>query len=189
MKNPILYISLALNLAVNIAISAPTYSLYTDKKGKRIGDVITVMIVENAQANTDSRTQTQKRNQVNASLNDGKGLLSFIPGLGARANHDINYDGNGQTARNGELTAKVSVQIDEVFDNGNLLIKGSKNVFVNEEKQILDVEGIVRPEDINSDNTIFSYKIADAKIRYSGDGDVQDAARPGIIARFFNWIF
>ena len=76
-----------------------------------------------------------------------------------------------------------------VYDNGNLLIEGNKEVEVNNEKEILRVSGIVRPEDISSDNTVLSEKIADARIQYTGTGDNHNAARPGWLARFFNWVF
>jgi len=165
------------------------YSLYTDKKGKRAGDVVTVLVIEAAKAGSDTRTETDKKNDINIGHNDGSGLLKWVPGLGVSGSTDISYDGKGATARNGELTATVTARITQVLDNGNLLIEGSKLVTINNEEEILEVSGTIRADDINPDNTVFSYKIAEAVIRYSGNGVASDAEKPGVIARFFNWLF
>ena len=74
-------------------------------------------------------------------------------------------------------------------DNGNLVIDGSKVVEINEEKEIIKITGIVRPEDIGTNNTIYSYKISDANITYSGKGVADRGRRPGIFARIFNVLF
>lgn len=165
------------------------YSLYTDKKGKRAGDVVTVLVIEAAKAGSDTRTETDKKNDINIGHKDGSGLLKWVPGLGVSGSTDISYDGKGATARNGELTATVTARITQVLDNGNLLIEGSKLVTINNEEEILEVSGTIRADDINPDNTVFSYKIAEAVIRYSGNGVTSDAEKPGVIARFFNWLF
>lgn len=165
------------------------YSLYTDKKGKRAGDVVTVLVIEAAKAGSDTRTETAKKNDLDVGIDEGKGLLKWLPGMGASGGTDISYDGKGATARNGELKATVTARITQVLDNGNLLIEGSKLVTINNEEEILEVSGTIRADDINPDNTIFSYKIAEAVIRYTGSGVNSDAEKPGLIARFFNWLF
>jgi flagellar L-ring protein precursor FlgH len=179
--------ALALLLA-GAAFAAPTlyggYNLYTDKKGKRAGDVVTVLVTESAKASNDTRTETAKSADVSVSAALGK---DFAAGLsGGAAN---NYGGKGATARNGQLTATVTARIAQVLDNGNLLIEGSKVVTINNEEEILEVSGTIRADDINPDNTVYSYKIADAVIRYTGSGVNADAEKPGLITRFFNWIF
>ncbi|MGL1937257.1 MAG: flagellar basal body L-ring protein FlgH [Fibrobacterales bacterium] len=164
-------------------------SLYSDKKGKRVGDVVTVVIIENAKASNDTRTSADESNELNLDNRVGSGFLDFIPGFGFEHETGSKYDGKGETSRQGELKATLSTKITEVFDNGNLLIEGTKKVTINSETETIQLSGIIRPEDITSDNFIYSNKIADAEISYSGDGVNQDASEPGLISRFFNWVF
>jgi len=180
---------------VATTFSAPTSiyvnNLYTDKKGKKAGDVVTILIMEAAKAGSDTRTETEKKNNLNIGQEKSTGskLFSWLPSFGVSGNANISYDGKGATARNGELKATVTARITEVLDNGNLLIEGSKVVAINNEEEVLEVSGTIRADDINPDNTVYSYKIAEAVIRYSGSGTNSDAEKPGILTRFFNWIF
>lgn len=171
------------------------FSLYTDKKAKRADDVITVLIMENAKAGSDSKTNTDKHQDASIALDplgvafNGGPSDDYTPKIGFGGKVAQKYGGAGNTSRQGDVKATLSARIVAVYDNGNLLIEGNKEVEVNSEKEILRVSGIVRPEDIASDNTIMSEKIADARIQYSGSGDINQASRPGLLARFFNWIF
>ena len=171
------------------------YSLYTDKKAKRAEDVITVLIVENAKASNDTKSATDKSQDAGVDVKPlnltwaGQAANALTPAVGFAGGVHQKYNGQGTTAREGEVKATLSARIVAVYDNGNLLIEGNKEVEVNNEKEILRVSGIVRPEDISPDNTVLSGKIADARILYTGAGDNHQAARPGLLARFFNWIF
>lgn len=167
----------------------PLYSLYSDKKARKVEDVITVVVVENAQATNDTKTSTDKQQDASVSMGQATGALSFLPSMGAGMGVKQAYDGSGKTSRAGVVRATVSARIIRVFENGNLLIDGNKEVSINGEKEILKVSGIVRPEDIAPDNTVQSLKLAEARIQYSGEGDNHNASRPGWLARFFNWIF
>jgi flagellar L-ring protein FlgH len=180
--------SLLLLVAV-VCAEGPLYSLYSDKKARKVEDVITVEVIENAKATNDSKTQTDKKQDASIAVNAGTGRLDFIPGMGAGMGISQAYDGSGATSRNGEVKATVSARIVRVYENGNLLIDGHKEVTVNGEKEVLKVSGIVRPEDIAADNTVLSSKLAEARIEYTGEGDAHQASKPGWIARFFNWIF
>ena len=87
------------------------------------------------------------------------------------------------------MSGKMSATIVEVLDSGLLSIEGTRLVEVNGEKQETVLSGLVRPEDIRPDNTVYSYSIANATISYKGKGVVTQAGKPGIIARIWNWIF
>lgn len=182
-----------LSLAVLCTIAKPNYSLYTDKKGKKVGDVITVYVAENAQASKNAGTKTDQGTGFKGNFSDPTGILSKIPGwetvMSLDAGTNNSFQGEGQTERKGALQAVLSVKIDQVLDNGNLLIKGTKSVKVNDETETITLSGIIRPEDISSANTIASNKIADAQIEYSGDGVANGAQQAGWITRFLNWLF
>ena len=171
------------------------FSLYTDKKAKKIEDVITVFIVEDAKANNDTKTNTDKSQDASVDISpfnvkwSGTPVNEYTPKVGFGGSSKQKYNGQGHSSRAGEVKATVSARIVAVYDNGNLLIEGNKEVEINNEKEILRVSGIVRPEDVSSDNTIASSKIADARIQYTGEGDLHNAERPGWLARFFNWVF
>jgi len=167
-----------------------TFSLYGDKKAKKIDDVITILVIEDAQALNKTKTGTS--NSTNVGLETGAsrtGLMRFLPNWNFSGKNNVDFNGNGETSRQGQLKAKVTARVVEVHDNGNLLIQGSKMVEINNEKETIHVSGIIRPEDICADNTIYSFNIADAKITYTGDGVTNEAQKPGIFTRFFTWLF
>ncbi len=173
---------------VVLSFGARINNLYTNQRAMQEGDLLTVMIVENAKAGSNSTTKTDTKSSAGISAG-GSGALSFIPAMGASGEVGVGYEGNGKTQREGTLVAKLSVRIDKVYDNGNLLISGDKVVEINDEKEIIRLTGTVRPLDIEANNTIFSYNIANAEITYSGHGEASDARRAGPFTRFFNWLF
>lgn len=198
MRQPVI---IALALAAALAAPAQAqeipkrFSLYTDKKAMQLEDVITVLIVENAKATNDTKTNTDKSQDASVDINPfnlawaGGAGEDYTPKIGFGGGLSQKYNGQGKTSRAGQVSATLSARIIAVYDNGNLLIEGNKEVEINSEKEILRVSGIVRPEDVSADNTVLSSKIADARIRYTGTGDNHNAARPGWLARFINWIF
>jgi flagellar L-ring protein precursor FlgH len=165
------------------------YSLYNDRTALNADDILTVVITESAKAGSQSGTNTSKAHDLSVSGGGGSGLLHFIPSLGATAGNKVDYDGKAGTSREGSLDAKISARVTKVLDNGNLVIEGSKVVEINDEKEIIKVSGIIRPQDIEPNNIIYSYNIADAQITYSGKGTVHTGERPGLIARVLNWLF
>lgn len=169
--------------------AAPVNNLYSDHRAVRADDILTVLIDESAKAGSESNTKTNKENSIGASMDGGSGVLKFLPKLGVNGSNSIGYDGSGGTSREGSLVATLSARVVKVMDNGNLVIEGSKTVEINEEKEIIKLTGVVRPQDVQKNNIIYSSCIADAQITYSGKGVVNTAHRPGLIARFFNWIF
>jgi flagellar L-ring protein precursor FlgH len=181
-------VSIVIAISCVAAFAGSNYSLYNDRKALGTDDILTVVIIESAKAGSQSGTNTSKQNDMSLSGGGGTGLLHFIPSMGATGGNKVGYDGKAGTSREGSLDAKLSARVIKVLDNGNLVIEGSKVVEINDEKEIIKLSGVVRPSDIESNNTIFSYNIADAQITYSGKGTVHTGERPGLIARFLNWI-
>ena len=189
MKNITIALTAGLLLFHFPVFATEVFSLYTDHRAMQMDDILTVLIVENAKAGSQSSTNTNKRNSFGVDNARGTGLLKFVPKFGAKGETDVGYDGTGGTTREGNLVAKISARVVKVLDNGNLVINGNKVVEINNEKEIIKISGVVRPQDIESDNTIYSSNISDAQITYSGKGVASTGRRPGFFARFFNWLF
>jgi flagellar L-ring protein precursor FlgH len=184
------YRVLALVLAIGYsAMGGNMYSLYTDHRAMGVDDILTVLIEESAKAGSTTGTNTNKQNEYGVTGVEGNGALGFIPRFGISGGTKIGYDGKAGTSRQGNLVAKVSARVTRVLDNGNLMIEGSKVVEINEEKEIIKISGVVRPQDIESNNIIYSHNISDAQISYSGKGTVHNGHRPGLITKLLNYIF
>ncbi|MEW5923048.1 MAG: flagellar basal body L-ring protein FlgH [Candidatus Zixiibacteriota bacterium] len=164
-------------------------SLFTDIKANKMGDILTVLIYENSVASTKSETKTEKTDENSVSGGPGIGSLDFIPLFGADSENKSSFNGSGENLRNQNLRAKMSVTVVDVRQNGDLIIKGSRSIGISKDKETLTLTGVVRQRDITADNTIDSYKIADAEITYTGKGAANTASRPGILSRFINWLF
>lgn len=165
--------------------SDATGSLFTDQRGVTVGDLITVIIVEETQARSTAQTTTGKSGEVG--IGPGRGLLDFIPLMGVDGGDSMTA--SGTTTRGGSITAKLTAKVTEVFPNGNLAIEGRQKISVNGEEQEVLLTGVIRAADISADNTILSTYVADASITYKGQGALGAKQKPGILSRIFNWIF
>jgi flagellar L-ring protein precursor FlgH len=162
-------------------------SLFSDHRAYQVGDVVTILIVEYSMGQHEAGTETGSESEVGGSV-VGSGDMSDL-NMGGEAGWRNKFDGTGGTKREGSLEGTLSARIVEITESGNLVIQGERLITVNGEKQISTLRGIVRPEDISGQNTVYSYRIADAEITYTGKGDVNSAQKPGFFTRIFNWIF
>ena len=166
--------------------SAASVSLFSDNKARRVGDTLTIVINENASTTSQASTKTSK----NENLNYGPGfgpILHNIPAFGL--NGSIGSNASGSTNRTDNLAASIAVTVTQVLPNGNLAIEGKRKVGMNAEMQEITLTGIVRPQDIASNNTILSPLVADAQIKYGGRGPVGDKQHDGLISRVFKFLF
>lgn len=178
--------------------------LFADMKARRVGDIITINIVETSKANKSASTNTSRKNSVNAQTNALLGYenpdnipgigsvfnsMNLNPAIGIDANYSSGFSGSGSTNRNENMTAKMSARIIQVLPNGNMVIRGSQEIMVNNEKQYITIQGVVRAADIDSNNTVLSTYIADARIDYTGKGDLTRKQREGWLSRFFDVVW
>lgn len=166
-------------------------SMFADPKAGKIGDVLTVIIQENASATNQTSTSTDKSNQVQISSQiPGAGnLFDFIPLHTLQSNAGNQYEGQGSTSRSARLTARMTVTVAGMKENGDLLIEGVRTLKINGETEAIYVSGSVSPAFVRRDNTVLSSSIADLQIEYTGKGTITQGTRPGIVVRFINWIF
>ena len=171
--------------------------LVEDFKARTIGDTVTVVITEQASASKTATTSTNRTTAVHAGIPNLLGLETNMTGIKnwmdlsnlVNADTSSKYDGSGSTTRKENLNATITARVVDVLANGNLLIEGRRNVKVNNEDQIIVLEGVVRPKDISSENVIFSAQIADARISYSGKGIISDRQRPGWLMNILDYIW
>ncbi|GAB6137312.1 flagellar basal body L-ring protein FlgH [Halanaerobaculum tunisiense] len=162
-----------------------TESVYSDNGKYEAGDILTIMIQEDAAANQQASTDVSQSNQANAGA--GTGIFDFIDSFGF--NESDSSTATGTTSRSGNLSAEVTVEVAEVLDNGNLKITGEKQLTINNEEQQIKLDGIIRPEDITADNSIDSTYVAQLNIDYQGQGAIGDKQQPGMITRVLNYLF
>lgn len=152
--------------------------LVADRKAHGVGDLITVMVYENASATTTANTNGQRSADV------GLDIDAFGRSRSGALRTNNRATGSGETRREGRVLAQLTVSVRAVAANGDLTIGGEQFLEVNNERQHIKVEGRVRALDVSEVNTVLSTRIADAKISYLGDGDVSDRQRPAWWQRF-----
>jgi len=166
--------------------TAPSASMFADRKARTVGDTITVIIEEETSAENRAGTDTNKSTNVNVNGGAGPVLKALVP---ASAGYSDKYNSSGSTTRSNSLNAKITVQVTQVQPNGNLVVSGTQSVKVNGENQKITVSGTVRPDDISPDNTVLSTALSDAEIKVDGKGSIGSKQKPGIISRLFGWLF
>ncbi len=154
-----------------------------DSKAFRVGDVITVQVLERSSAATSTDTATRRTNDLEARA----GVTPGQP-VGASLSVRGDFDGGGETQRTNKLLATVTVSIVEILPNGDLRLAGSQLLTVNDEKHTVSVEGRVRPRDVSGDNVVLSPRLADARILYSGEGELSRRQRPGFWRRLLDLV-
>jgi len=172
-----------------------TNMLFADRKARYLNDIITIIIEELSSGENKANTTTSRDTTTTAGITGLFGLeqraleqnrrMGTSFGVGGTSANELKGDGN--TKRDGKLTGNITARVMDVMENGNLVIEGRQQVTVNAEDQYIVISGIVRPEDISSENTVSSQYIADAKIIYTGDGVVNDKMRPGWFTRVVDW--
>jgi flagellar L-ring protein precursor FlgH len=160
-------------------------SLVTNIKAYRVGDLITIIITENASASANSDTKADNKSETKGG--PALGFLDFIKPWDMTVENK--YKGKGGTTRDGSLRAEITARIIEVLHNGDYRLEGVRMVNINGEKQMIEITGVCRARDITPDNTIMSTYISDAQIAYNGTGMVNDNAQPGVVTRVLNWLF
>lgn len=181
-------------------------SLYEDKKARRVNDLVTIIINETTTAQKKASTSATRDSNTNYGLDTFFGMNTdfniqnlplisgfykgdnvFSPAVKGAARSD--FKGAGDTARTGRIVGTITAKVVEVLPNGNLVIESRKEIFVNNEKEILVLRGIIRPDDISHNNTILSQYVADAQIFLVGDGSIGDKQSQGWLVRFLDKIW
>lgn len=157
-------------------------ALAADHRAYRLGDVITVYVAEATRAKSQAATDASSR------LDLGAGLRSPSTDFNADVGLSGSNSSGAQTTRVGELRTQVSVQVVALEPDGSLRIEGAQTLTVNGENQRIRLKGLVRPQDVSAQNTVWSNRIANAELELDGVGIVSESQRQSVIYRFFKWL-
>ena len=171
-------------------------SLFADLKASKVGDIVTITVSETSAGSKASATTNSKAQNFNGSFTFGgigvgggvaapKGALSFGPYNGAFSK---NLTGSGATSQTDTMTAYMTATVVDVLPSGNFLIRGSRWTKVNDELQQIVLEGVIRPADINTNNTVLSQNVAEAKIYLLGKGPVTQYQKPGWLGKVWDFL-
>jgi len=164
-------------------------ALFENATARRIGDIVTIRLVENTNASKSSSTTTSKATAATLPGPTVAGRPVTVNGteiLSGGIANDTKFDGAGGSKQSNSLVGDISVAVVRRLANGNLAVRGQKWIGINQGKEYIRVEGVIRPIDIEPDNSIPSFKVANAAISYGGKGPLNSANAPGLLARFFN---
>ena len=174
-------------------------NLYDDRKAYRVGDIITITLSERTQASKKAGSSMSKDSSAKLGLTSlfGGGVsidnpsTSLNPLKAEDLSLDVGYsgtrdtDGESEADQSNSLTGSITVTVSEVLPNGILAVRGEKWLTLNTGDELVRIAGLVRSDDISTDNTVSSTRVADARITYSGTGSFADASQPGWFDRFF----
>jgi flagellar L-ring protein precursor FlgH len=164
-------------------------NIYSDSKAHRVGDIISVILSEKTQARKNAKTELKKQNQTTLDAVTGFGGAPVtIDGKALQfgVGQDSNFKGDSKADQGNSLSGNISVHVLRVLPNGNLMIRGEKWLTLNNGDEYIRLTGVIRSKDINSNNTIMSTKVANARIQYAGTGSFADANEQGWLVKFFN---
>lgn len=165
--------------------------LFSDHKAMHVNDIVTVVISEKATSSNKADKALKEKDTValnggifsgvgvNSTVASGIDKLNGIANIGFNAGSSSDYAGSGSTSKNASFTTTVSARVVKVIANGNYFIVGRREIMVDDQKQIIQVSGVIRPYDINQNNEINSAKMSDAKISYVNEGDIDRSINQG----------
>ncbi len=165
--------------------------LIRNQKAQNVGDLITVIVSESATAKTQAKTDAKRDGSLSLSgtLSGGQAATGQRGIFSAETANKNEFKGEGKTDRSGTFETTVQAVVENVLPNGTLFVRGRKEITINNEQQEVEISGFVRPDDIRINNTVNSVLMADAEIRYIGDGVVSDKQNTGWGTRLLDTIW
>lgn len=170
-------------------------NLFSDRKARNVGDIVTIIISENSSAKRDGNAKNSK--STNADMNVEFGIFGSItralgissPSAQASSKNSDKFAADGSISNNNNVKARMTAEVTEVKSNGNLVILGKQSIGQNGEEQTITVSGVVRVEDVAADNTILSSSMGNAQIKIDGKGPIAKKQRQGLITQLLNVFF
>jgi len=164
-------------------------SLFEDAKPYRIGDILTVVLNESTSASKKAATATKKEDSYSTTaptIFGGTPTYKGVPIFNMATDTDREFKGEGDSSQSNSLTGEITVTVVDILPNGNLVVQGEKWFTLNQGKEYIRVAGVIRPSDVQEDNSVASTKLADAQIAYSGEGFVAESNATGWFSQMLN---
>ncbi|MEJ5287407.1 MAG: hypothetical protein CH6_1765 [Candidatus Kapaibacterium sp.] len=162
-------------------------SLFSDVKAFKVGDAVTILIMEETQADNTAITKDSRSTSIGGEIDAG------VNNSKLRGNADLStsnsFSGSGQTTRKENIRSRISARVTKIDEVGNLYIEGKRTTKINGEQQTIIISGTVRPVDILPNNSVYSYNILDLTLFIEGDGSVSKIQEPGLITKFLRILF
>lgn len=201
MRLLLLFVMCVAPLAAESLFRAETLAdgnLYADATARRRGDLLTVVIQESTSVTENQKTDTSRDNKIGAGVNMfpgsnqlpaqiGQSTNGRLPGIDMESNKE--FQGQGKYDLTHKVRSTIAVQVVDVLDNGSLVIRGSREVLVNEDRKTIQIAGIVRPSDIKSDNTVLSEKLYDLQVSIAGEGPLTRAQQEGWLGKLIDIVW
>jgi flagellar L-ring protein FlgH len=170
-------------------------AFFRDQRASRVGDILTVVISLDEKAQLQNQTKRSRQNSDNANLSNFLGVDGHLhnwfgnhvsPDNLVKMGSDMSNEGKGSVDRSEKINLRIAATITQVLPNGNLVLAGKQQMAVNFDMRELQISGVIRPEDIASDNTVKYDQIAEARVAYGGQGVIQDVQQPRIGSQIFD---
>lgn len=170
-----------------------TRPMFADKRAGQIGDIVTILVQENTTATTANTTKTSKQSSVDAAIASflyspaASGLLTkggTMPAL--KLSNKSSFDGGGTINNSQRIIASVAVRVVDVLPNRNLILEGTRESAFSGEQQTITLRGTIRADDITANNTVYSFNVADATIKFISKGTITDTQRKGWAQRVWD---
>ena len=160
-------------------------SLYSDKKARNVGDILTIVISESTTQTATKSRSNSKSGSIN--VGTGTGIFDFIRAFSASGSD--NWKADGSATDTNRFTGQITVTVVEVLPNGNMIVEGTQSIWQNRDEHKITLRGVIRRDDVTMNNTVPSYKVADATLKFNGKGPLNAKQRQGILTQIFNFLF
>lgn len=159
--------------------------LFEDRRPRMVGDILTIVLDEEVSASKNARTNADRNGSASLELDTLPDALETLAEYGFDLSGTSDFDGGGGSQANNSFTGTITVSVLEVMNNGNLRVRGEKQIAINQGTEFIRFSGVVNPRTITAQNSVPSTQVADARIEYVGDGYINEAQHMGWLQRFF----
>ncbi|EPC04543.1 flagellar L-ring protein FlgH [Litchfieldella anticariensis FP35 = DSM 16096] len=159
--------------------------LFEDRRPRMVGDILTIVLDEEVSASKNSESSANRNGESDLSFIELPDALEQLAEYGFDISGNTDFTGGGESEANNTFTGTITVSVLEVMNNGNLRVRGEKQIAINQGVEFIRFSGVVNPRTITSQNTVASTQVADARIEYVGDGYINEAQHMGWLQRFF----
>ncbi|GAA0562641.1 flagellar basal body L-ring protein FlgH [Halomonas salifodinae] len=159
--------------------------LFEDRRPRVVGDILTIVLDEEVSASKNARTNADRNGSASLELDTLPDALETLAEYGFDLSGASDFEGGGGSQANNSFTGTITVSVLEVMNNGNLRVRGEKQIAINQGTEFIRFSGVVNPRTITAQNSVPSTQVADARIEYVGDGYINEAQHMGWLQRFF----